>query len=88
MLKEHDEVDIKALLVKINRTQKLLGKHSKNLSILKKKLEEACTHDEVVVEETYFEGSYFDHASTMIRTNCAICGKLLKSEEKVHSWYG
>ena len=83
-----EKVNLKVIIDKISKTQKLLDKHSKNLSILKKKLEAACLHDEVDIEKTYFEGSYFNHASTMIQTKCAICGKLLKSEERQHSWYG
>jgi hypothetical protein len=75
-------------LKKIERTQKLLNKHSATIKLLKQKLVDNCDHSQTEVTDTYFEGSYFDRASTTKTTKCTICGTTLKIEDIVHGWYG
>lgn len=56
----------------------------------KEQLIASCTHPEeyLTVSEHYYSGSYDDRASTEYTTKCGICGKIVKTEEKSHSWYG
>lgn len=69
---------------RIKNKQEFIDKHRKILNDLLAQ----CPHEETVIEESYFDGSYFDRASTTIYTKCALCGKLLHTKTKEHSWYG
>ena len=47
-----------------------------------------CDHTHgTYVEEDYVEGSYNDKAYTDVLTYYRVCGKLLNTETRQHSWY-
>lgn len=82
------ETLLQETLKKIERTQKLLNKHSATMKLLKQKLLDNCDHSRFEETTEYFEGTYFDRATTIRRTHCSICGKLLEMKEVTHDWYG
>lgn len=72
------------LLEKVKRKKEFLEKHKKILEDMLK----TCTHEETFVEEHYFSGSYNDRAHTDYYTRCSLCGKIIETRTKEHSWYG
>lgn len=49
----------------------------------------SCTHNHgTYVKQFYVEGTYNDKAYTDVCTHCSVCGKLLSTETRQHSWYG
>lgn len=69
---------------KIEQKRKLIAKHSADLASLLK----ACTHEELETRTSYFEGSYYDRASTDTWEQCKLCGKRFNERTKDPSWYG
>lgn len=69
---------------KVNRKREFIEKHKKILADMLKN----CTHEETYVKEHYFSGSYTDRAHTVYDTRCSLCGKLMGTKTKEHSWYG
>jgi len=55
---------------------------------LRKKAQKLCEHPATIEEESYFEGTYYDKASTKTYITCAICGKLIDTKIETHSYYG
>lgn len=66
------------------RTRKKIKKHSDKLM----ELLNTCTHEETQESSEYFEGSYFDRATTTHYTRCVVCGKVMSSHVVTHDWYG
>lgn len=73
-----------ALKLKIERKKSLLAKHSAEL----RKLLNSCTHEELELKESYFEGSYYDKAYTDKWYQCKLCGERGPVTTTTHSWYG
>lgn len=72
------------LKAKIEKKQKLISKHRDELA----KLLKGCTHEELELKESYFEGSYYDKASTDRWYQCKLCGESGPVTTTMHSWYG
>lgn len=79
--KSQDEIDTHPFVV---QKRKLIAKHK---DIVKQLLAE-CTHDEVITKSQYFEGSYYDKASTKYWDECLLCGAKINHRNETHSWYG
>lgn len=47
-----------------------------------------CPEEELVNQESYYEGSYDSRAHTTYWQECMICGRHHNEETKQHSWYG
>lgn len=62
----------------------LISKHNDAI----KKLLDECTHDEVERKSQYYEGSYYDKASTDYWNVCLLCGARSEITSETHSWYG
>lgn len=73
-----------ALKAAVEKKKKLLAKHSADL----KKLLNKCPHEELELKESYFEGSYYDKASTDRWYQCKLCGERGPVTTETHSWYG
>lgn len=69
---------------KLLRKQRLVQKHKLELDALLAD----CPHDEIVERSRYFEGSYYDRASTDRWNECLLCGKRSEVTTETHSWYG
>ena len=79
-------------LEKVNKQKEIVNK-AQALLIAKKNILYTilleCTHEHgTYVKEDYFEGSYNDKAYTDVCTYCSVCGKLLSTKTRNHSWYG
>lgn len=68
----------------VARKRKLVDRHRRELN----ELLEKCPHETLEQKERYYEGSYYDRASTDYWTECTICGKRLDARTETHSWYG
>lgn len=71
--------------------KKLVLSKKEQLESLKKELSELykeCPHEELVLVEKYYEGSYYDKASTVYYNQCTLCHKTSEETVKVHGWYG
>ena len=47
-----------------------------------------CPHEETVVKERYYEGSYLNKATTETQTVCVLCNKVISEHTEIHSHYG
>jgi hypothetical protein len=68
----------------VARKRKLLERHHQELG----ELLAQCLHETLEQKERYYEGSYYDRASTDYWSECTICGKRLNKRTETHSWYG
>ena len=69
---------------RVKTKRELIEKHKKILADMLKN----CTHEETLKEEHYFSGSYNDRACTTYTIKCSLCGKVMETITKEHSWYG
>lgn len=79
--RSQEEIDTHPFVV---QKRKLIDKHKNTVQ----QLLAECTHDEVITKSRYFEGSYYDKASTDYWDECKLCGATLNRREETHSWYG
>lgn len=78
-------------LEKVNKQKEIVEKARVSLAKKQNVLEAIflnCDHNHgTYVKEDYFEGSYNDKAYTDVLTYCNVCGKLLNSRTRQHSWF-
>lgn len=80
------EAKLKVLDARMSRAQKTLDKvKAERVELLLH-----CTHpeDKIVSESRYYDGSYYDKASTDRWRRCTVCGKTSEVTTETHSWYG
>lgn len=80
-IRSQEEIDSHPFVV---QKRKLIDKHKNTI----KQILSECTHDEVIKKSQYYEGSYYDKASTKYWDECVLCGAIINRREETHSWYG
>ena len=80
-----------AFLEKVNKQKEIVEKARVSLAKKQNVLDSIflnCNHNHgTFIKEYYFEGNYNDKAYTDVLTYCNVCGKLLNTNTKQHSWY-
>lgn len=72
----------------IAREERLIEKHSNELSATKATLRAICPHENTCVVEQYVDGDYYNRAYSERTTVCEDCNTIIDHQTNQHSHYG
>ena len=78
--------NVKILLKDIKKLKLKEAKISNDIQIKKAELKQICLHEDFEVNETYFEGNYFEKSQYITTTVCKICLKKLDEIIKIGNY--
>lgn len=58
------------------------------LQVLLKERDEACTHSDVEIGATFWDGTYLNRAETQYTIRCNICDSVIFKHTEVRDYYG
>lgn len=76
---------------KVEAQRKVIARKRKLLNVqvdIVNKMLEDCTHEELEVVESYYDGDYYNKAHTDRWNKCKLCGKTSDKTTEMHSYYG
>lgn len=75
----------------IKLKQKQFVRANQRLNKLQQELQQmykSCSHPRLESKENYFDGSYYDKASSVYWDECTLCGKTFNQRTVTYSYYG
>jgi hypothetical protein len=81
-------VQLKATIQKVTKSLYRLEKQQNQLLDQLDELKKTCTHEEMILAQDYYPGSYYERAETVYWNKCVCCGYEEKTKTVAHSYYG
>lgn len=78
----------KKLLERIEKKRSEITKANLLLLKLCEERDKNCKHENMIVQEYYFSGSYYDRAYTETWKQCVCCGYKTEKKHETHDWFG